>query len=206
MTADRLDENLFEAPRERAQASVAAVDGDPYALRQAHRDHERALRGVGSLLFGAGLFVGLYGVLLAALFAVALFAEPPDDAVAMVLAGLFLEGICGYLVISSALVARAGARLERLERGGANGFYVLAVFLLFNPPFGSIIGTYLLWLLLSDRGKFVLSPRYADAVEATPQLQPPRLFWVSLLNWLLLLGGLLTLLVLLLALLGLALE
>ena len=176
-----LSENLFEAPRELPGAAPAPEGSDAHTLRSAYLRHEGALRSVGSLLLVGGVFVCINGLISAVLLLSALFTAPPDDAVVVILIVLFMCGISGGAALAAAVIATMGLRLYRLEVGSRAWYYGIALFILFFFPVGSVIGSYLLWLLHCDAGKRVLSEPYAAAIEATPYLRAPRPLWVSLL-------------------------
>lgn len=177
-----LSENLFEAPRELPSPAPAPEGSEAHALRSAHLPHEGALRGMGSLLFWGGLFVTLGGLSLGFVVLVAMAMPPHEDVLAEILAVVLVGGLCGGAALPAAVIATAGRRLSRMQRGAQVWFYGVGVFILFFFPVGSVLGSYLLWLLHCDAGKVVLSEPYAAAIEATPYLQAPRLWWARLLT------------------------
>lgn len=184
-----LSENLFEAPRELPGAAPAPEGSDAHTLRSAYLRHEGALRSVGSLLFIGGVFVSINALILTVLFLSAMSTAPPGDIVVAILVVLFMCGISGGAALAAAVIAAVGRRLSRLERGSQAWYYGISWFILFFFPVGSVIGSYLLWLLHCDAGKRVLSEPYAAAIEATPYLRAPRPLWVSLLAIGLVLGA-----------------
>ena len=49
-------------------------------------------------------------------------------------------------------------------------------------PVGSLFSAYILYLLLSEKGRFVFSPAYREVISQTPELRyrtPPAL-WIAL--------------------------
>ncbi len=57
---------------------------------------------------------------------------------------------------------------------------IVAILSLYNVPFGTIVGAYMLWLVFSKKGRVIFSPEYAAIVAATPHIEPPRTGFMQL--------------------------
>jgi hypothetical protein len=67
-----------------------------------------------------------------------------------------------------------GTGLRSLRRWARIAAIVVCAIGLLRVPVGTVICPYLMYLLLSAKGKRVFAPDYAAIVEATPHLKPPR--------------------------------
>lgn len=114
---------------------------------------ERHLRVVGILWIVAGALFLLPGLLLMGVGGVAHAVVPPEEVLARELgpvvlsilgSTLTLVAVGGMLVGWGLLNRRPWARIAAV---------VLAVLSLFHPPFGTALGIYTLWVLLSANGE-----------------------------------------------------
>ncbi|EIJ42092.1 hypothetical protein BegalDRAFT_1190 [Beggiatoa alba B18LD] len=48
---------------------------------------------------------------------------------------------------------------------------ILAIAPMISFPMGTILGIYILYLLLAKKGRFIFSPEYQDILKATPYIQ-----------------------------------
>jgi hypothetical protein len=63
---------------------------------------------------------------------------------------------------------------------------IIASIGLFFFPWGTVINGYILWLLFSSKGRFVMSPEYQEVIAATPHMKHRTSIVVILLGILLL--------------------
>jgi hypothetical protein len=71
--------------------------------------------------------------------------------------------------------------LRRLKPGARTPAIVMSGLGLLAFPLGTLINGYILWLLLSRKGSFILSPAYGPIVEATPHIKYRTSVWVWIL-------------------------
>jgi hypothetical protein len=168
--------NPYATPK----AVVADADASGAEIvRQEHITHEASVKSAGWLYMLGGLGTLVTG---AALFipSMATAAERPGFLVIGV--AIAVLGVA-YVVIGWGLRAlRAWARTPAI---------VLAAIGLLGFPIGTLINAYILWLVVSRKGRMVLSSEYASIVEATPHIK----YRTSIVVWILL--GLIVLLVVL---------
>lgn len=165
-------------------ATPRAVVTDPGAseveiVRKEHITHEASVKSAGALFMLGGL------VTLAA-------------AASMVIPAMAVAGDrLGFLVIGMAVAVlgivyvASGWGLRKLRSWSRAPAIVLAAIGLLGFPIGTLINAYVLWLVLSARGRMVLSTEYASIIEATPHIR----YRTSIAVWIAL--GLLVLLVVL---------
>jgi len=130
------------------------------AVRKEHIAHEASVKAVG-LLFILGGLLTLIGA------GVGLFAPGAtagEDSAVLVFAGLAIGAL------SIAYLA-CGWGLRTLKPWARIPAVVLAAIGLLGFPIGTLINAYILWLLLSRKGRMVLSTDYAAIVEATPRIK-----------------------------------
>ena len=152
-------------------ADVSTADSEAEAIRQEHIKHEASVRSIGVLYYIGGVMM-LLGTL--ALIA-ASFAMPEDGG---------MVGVIGVLYGAFAALSIAlGRGIRRLQAWARTTATVLAAIGLLGFPVGTLINGYILYLLLSEKGKRVFAPDYADIVAATPHIK----YRTSLLVWLLVL-------------------
>ena len=139
------------------------------AIRRTHIKHEASIRSIGILYYIAAFAMGVSAVDIA----LGLATKQPDlrGALTLVISGLLT---IGFFVIGRAL--RALQPRVRIPTA------ILAGLGLLSFPIGTVINVYILYLVLSKKGRFILSPDYAAIVEATPHVK----YRTSILVWALL--------------------
>ncbi len=151
------------------QAEVADISGDnPEAesIRREHIKHEASIRSVGFLYyFGAAM------MLIAAVMFIVGLQEMAF--------GYGLAIIYGALAVLSIAV---GHELRALKPWARIAAIVLSVIGLLGFPLGTLINGYILYLLLSKKGRRIFESDYADIVAATPHVK----YKTSVLIWMLL--------------------
>ena len=171
--------NPFAAPASLSPTlGVASEGGEIEIIRRKHLKHEKAIKSFGALFYIGGAFtLFLFGIPILALKISALFISdlnggPPWNV-------LLLGGISILLGSSQIYVAQG---LRRLKASGRSGATLLGGLGLLAFPIGTLIGPYLLYLLWSEKGQLIFSPKYQDILEATPHI----VHKTSILAWILL--------------------
>ena len=111
---------------------------------------QRHLRTLGILWIVAGAVFVIPGLILMALSGVARAAIPATEELGRFLGPLILVIIGGSLFIVSAGGILVGRGLLKHQHWARMVGIVLGVVSLFHPPFGTALGIYTLWVLLSD--------------------------------------------------------
>lgn len=132
-------------------------------IRRDYISHEASVRAVTTLfLFGA---CGSAIIAVAGGFGDKLWGGVPgDDSGAEILA---LVSFFGSLALLNLWVA---VSLCRLHRSGRTVAVALAGLGLLMLPFGTIASAYILWLLLSRKGRMVFSDDYRKVINDTPHV------------------------------------
>ena len=151
----------YAAPTARVEDTGTTEDE---ATRRAHLSHEAGIKSLGMLYY-----LGT-GVIAIAGFAAAIGGSGGWQfvvtAVVVVAVGV-LQGWVGYGLRHY----RAWARIPAV---------ILLVLGLLGFPIGTLISAYGLWLVLSKKGRTILSPEYAAVVAATPHVR----YRTSIVVWL----------------------
>ena len=128
-------------------------------LRTEHIDHEAAIRSVGVLYLVTG------AILLAPIVSLPLAVNAdPDAALDFVAGGLIMAAM-------SALYVGLGLGIRRLAIWTRIPTCLLSLLGLLAFPLGTLLGAYILYLFLSEKGRFVLTERYAAVVSLTPHIK-----------------------------------
>jgi hypothetical protein len=153
--------NPYAAPA----APVDDVPANPQAeaVRRAHINHEASIKAVGFLYYLGGVLLTLGGVV----SLVGASSEPSGAVVALLLVAL---GV-GQLF--------AGWGVRALRPWGRIVGCVLSAIGLIGFPIGTLINAYILYLLLSKKGRMVFSPEYQDIIAATPHIK----YRISIIVW-----------------------
>jgi hypothetical protein len=146
------------APPKAHVADVAAPASEAEATRQEHVKHEAAVRSIGILYYIGG---GMMAVAAAVILAGVNVTE---------LAALGLAFGIGYLVLGALSIA-VGRGVRLLQPWARTTSIVLAAIGLLGFPIGTLINAYILYLLLSAKGKRIFEPDYRDIVAATPHVK-----------------------------------
>lgn len=164
------DDNPYRSGVVENQVLPTDGDSEPERVRREHLSHEASLRSVGTLyLLGAGIN---------AIFAIAIIAA----AFAGSIGAIELVIFAGIVVVGVGLSGVAGYGLRKLQPWAAIPAGVLSVLGLFGFPLGTLISLYVLYLLFSQKGRYILSPEYAAIVSNTPHIKYKTsvLVWIGL--------------------------
>ncbi|MBL9178395.1 MAG: hypothetical protein JNM65_10045 [Verrucomicrobiaceae bacterium] len=161
------DFNPYAPPR----AATLIEESSPSAVRRAHIGHETSVKAVG------GLYALLGGLLLLPVFIGMLEtltrASRGND-----------FGMLGLIMLTGAGILVLGASVRRLKPWARIAMAVvsglLAAVTLLSVVF-PLLYVYLLWLMLSAKGRMVFSPAYQQIIELTPDVRPRT----SVITWML---------------------
>jgi hypothetical protein len=150
--------NPYEAPQSMQAARPAQEDPSEFErIRKQHLNHEASLQGIGSLYcLGAGLLIagaalGLIG---------SAVEEHYDQA-----------GIMALFVALGVLQGWIGLGLRRLRPNVKVAAGIVSAIGLLAFPMGTLINGYILYLLFSQKGTYILSPGYQEIIAATPHIR-----------------------------------
>jgi hypothetical protein len=160
--------NPYAPPKARVE-DVVQSSSDAEAIRREFLKHETSVRSIGTLYYLAG---GLLCV--GALFLAYVYFSVRSQVPVTIIAPIYV-----LLGVLSILLGRGIKSLHPWARTTA---VVLACVGLLGVPVGTAINGYILYLLLSKKGKRIFEADYADIVAATPHIK----YRESLLTWILL--------------------
>lgn len=146
---------------ERLREGVSHIEGAANTRKQ-HLSHEASIRSVGTLyLFGGWVVAGLT-VLMLGLMQTA--SRGPGVGLLEIASMVLLAGL-GVVQIWT------GRLLRRLDAGARIPTTILSCIGLLGFPIGTLINGYILYLIHSAKGRFILSPQYQGIVAATPEIK-----------------------------------
>jgi len=157
--------------------SAIGVSSDPVSVRNYHLSHESAIKGFGLLYaIGAGFYLLLACV--AVVIAIVFFAMGNSNGVSFGVATLVYAAV--YFTVGG-LVALVSSGFYKLSDVGKIGGSILSVLGMCGFPIGTAIGAYALYLIFSEKGNVVFSPRYREIVRQTPHIRSyiPIFVWVT---------------------------
>lgn len=160
--------NPYAPPAARVE-DVQGNDTQVEAIRREHLKHEASVRSVGSLYMLSSLLVVLAGVSMLAVMVPATSAA-------------YRAGVMSAYLLLAVLFFATGFSLRKLKPWTRMTAALFSALGLLAIPIGTIINGYILYLLLSAKGKRIFAPDYAGIVAATPHIK----YRTSLLVWILL--------------------
>jgi len=113
---------------------------------------DRHLRTLGILWVVAGALFVIPGLVLMTISSIVRTAIPATESVARVAAPLVLSIIGGSLFLVAVGGILVGWGLLKHQSWARIAAIVLGIVSLLHPPFGTALGIYTLWVLLSDQG------------------------------------------------------
>jgi hypothetical protein len=159
--------NPYEPPKAEV-ADIAVVDSEAESIRREHIKHESSIRSVGALYYlGGGLMI------VSAIGLLAASALEPNS---------MWFGISGAYVVLGIFSWVVGWHLRRLRNWARVAAIVLSSIGLLGFPLGTIINAYILYLMLSQKGRRIFQADYVEIVEATPHIRyrTSALVWIVL--------------------------
>jgi hypothetical protein len=174
--------NPYAPPKARV-ADIVPEIGEADAIRREHIKREAAIRSVGSLYYLGGAMI--------CLVAIAIFLGSSNISRSLNLSHSLPAGIAGViLLVVGALSCFVARGLRQFRPWARTTSIVLAVIGLVRVPVGTLVNAYILYLLLSQKGRRIFQSDYADIVAATPDIK----YRGSIVTWILV--GILVLLLL----------
>ena len=152
--------NPYAAPAARVEDIPANPEAE--AIRRAHINHEASIKAVGFLYYLGGAVATLAG--LASVFGA---PDAGGGVVALLLLALGVGSLSG------------GWGVRALQPWGRVLGCVLSGIGLLGFPVGTLINGYVLYLLLSKKGRTIFAPAYKDVIAATPHVR----YRTSILVW-----------------------
>lgn len=136
------------------------------AIRREHVNYEAAVRSIGTMYYAGSVLWSLFGLYFL------LVAVRGNDFTPWPLAVVTLVFGVASVVVAWGLRGR--------QRWAASAAAVLSALSLPVVPFGTVIGTYVLVVLRSAKGRRIFARDYASVVAATPHIQPggSRVVWI----------------------------
>ena len=150
------DDNPYAPPLTDFAGLMGSEMSEAERIRRQYLNHEASVKSIGSLyLIGA--------IALTVVSVPAILIRPPAA-----LADLGGLGVTVGLIALSFLVGRG---LRRLQRWTRVPVVVLALIGLLGFPLGTVINAYILYLVVSPKGTYVMSDEYRTIIEQTPHVQ-----------------------------------
>lgn len=160
--------NPYQTPAANVATSASMDRAQAEAIRKQYLNHEASVRSI-ALLY----YLGAFGLLVSSAVLLVVPTQQGEGLSLPILAALFGLG---------ALYLWVGTGLRRLQQSIRVPAAVVAALGLVSFPVGTLINGYILYLLLSAKGKMVFSAQYREVIDATPHIK----YRTSLLVWLLL--------------------
>jgi len=149
--------NPYAPPRAHVQ-DVSGADSEAEEIRQEHIKHETSVRSIGILYYLSG---GLMVVASLAMIAGSFSGQSKA----------FMMGMgVGYLAIG-VLMLFVARGVRKLLPWARTTTIVLAAIGLLGFPLGTLLNGYILYLMLSKKGKRIFEADYKDIIEATPHVK-----------------------------------
>jgi hypothetical protein len=166
-----------------AAPAPGSANNDPAldAIRREHLDHEASIRSIGILHYLGGGLLALSTVVV--LIAGAIGSAHGSAEIAGIAVGVGL--LIGAL---AALHLWVGRGLRRLNPNVAIPATILSALGLFGFPVGTFVNGYILYLLHSQKGKFILGEGYQEIVAATPHIRYRTPVWLIVVAALIIVG------------------
>ena len=174
------EHNPFAAP-ETMDISVGTDNRSAAAIRQQHLTHEASVQSVGSLYLLGSIIV----VIAAAVMIYLSISSQVQNSTLGIFEPLFIMG----LGVGQGFI---GFGLRNLKSWGRIPAALFAGIGLLAFPIGTLINGYILYLLLSAKGRMVFSAEYREIIQQTPEIKYRTskilLFFVFLLVGVIVLG------------------
>jgi len=158
-----------------AEALVDPAIGDMDQAEQIRREHlnrETSVRGIGSLFY--------VGTLVLILFVASIVWSrfPLSNDGRPVTVQLFSFGMLGLVVLFAVVQGWVGHGLRTLNGSVRLWAVALTALGLINFPIGTVISIYFIYVLVSAKGRFVMTPEYAAIRAATPHIRYKTPIWL----------------------------
>lgn len=150
--------NPYAAP-EAHVADVQPGASEAEAIRTAHIRHERQVKSVGALYYIGGAFMAMAAIV----FGLGGPGAPTDAAVSFGIAAVYALFAVAWLVLGYGF--RRMRPWVRIPGGILSGLGLVAI------PIGTVINSWILWIMFCAKGQVILSPSYDAIVAATPHVK-----------------------------------
>jgi len=157
------------APPTATVSDVVNVAGDAEAVRAEHIKHEASVKSVGTLYYIGGVVLTLATL---GLFAADVIAE----------ANTLMVVMLALYAVFAAVSFVLGYGVRKLAAWVRIPIVIVSCIGLLGFPMGTLINGYILYLMLSEKGRRIFEPDYADIVAATPHIK----YRTSILVWIVL--------------------
>lgn len=157
---------MVRSPFKIADTNRAPKNPEDGEIRRLHIETEAGLRAMGTVLIIIGVLgflaipivlIGMTGIVIVGLSAGTLIPTEPGKIL--------------FLIIPVVLALVLGAGLRALSGFASLLMIILCLCALLIFPIGTILGFLTLCLLLSPKGRFVVTPEYRKIVAATPEVR-----------------------------------
>jgi hypothetical protein len=152
----RATDNPFESPKAELEPDRPAATGSDEQVRRELLNHEASIKAIGRL--------DILGGVVAVLVGFGMLADTEAELPAVV-------GATAIFMAIGVVSAWVGNKLRTLDPRGRVAAAVLHGLGLFGFPVGTLVSAYVLWLVLSEKGRRVLSTEYQGVVERTPHIK-----------------------------------
>lgn len=150
--------NPFETPKVE-QTYVPSPGTEDERIRKEHLKHEASIQGIGSLW----ILGGAVGALVAASVLLGIISNGGSSAFELGFVAIY--GAVGGVSLWT------GIKVRGLRREGRVPGLVLGAIGLLGIPVGTLISIYILYMLGSKKGEFVMSDEYRGIIERTPDIK-----------------------------------
>jgi len=159
-----------------AAPPVVAASTDAEATRLAYFSHEQNVRSIGTFFYFSGGLTLLLAVFLLACGLIATLGgkENSSGPLAIITVEVLIFVVVGGLSLWAA------GKFKRLDPRGRIPGTILAALGLLSIPVGTVINGFILYLIYSEKGRFVFSDQYRSVVDATPQIVCKMALWVKI--------------------------
>ena len=147
--------NAAASPYAAPVSNVDDVSANPEAeaIRKEHISREASIKSIGILYYLGGAFLALAGGLA--------LVGPRQDLAVFMIVGIPL-GVGQVFV---------GWGLRQLKKWAQITSCIISAVGLFAFPVGTLINAYILYLLLTKKGRTVFTPEYQEVIAATPDVK-----------------------------------
>lgn len=150
------------APPKANVADVVSVGSEAELIRSEHVKHEASVKSIGTLYYIGGVILVLAAIGLVAALYIDSSSEPQLGLLTVMLAIYAVFGIVSFVL---------GYGLRRLAPWARIPTVIVACIGLLGFPVGTLINGYILYLVLSEKGRRIFEPDYAEIVAATPHIK-----------------------------------
>lgn len=144
----------------------AVEETDVERIRKKYLSHEASIKSVGFLYLLGAAFLGVIAVItLVATVPLIFQSGVGASQLAMIL------GINAIYVLLTGLQGWVGWGLRKLDSSVRIAGILLGVIGLLGFPIGTIISGYIIYLLASRKGRYVMSDEYREVISQTPHIK-----------------------------------